>query len=189
MSELNLKPIHLCFLDFETTGLDKERHDIIDVAAVRVTGDPGPDWESTWRETVVIDSKVKPAHPYVEPFVARLNGYSPKAWEDARSLPDVLVELYDAINNSIICGSNPQFDYDFVKSGFEALGWNFPRMLSHHKIDVPMLGIKMLLEGKVEKIRQNVLAQHFGLGEQEHRAMTDVRQCMEIFRKFLAPQL
>lgn len=184
-----LRPINLCFLDAETTGLDPNKHDIIEIAAVRITVMPGPEWHKTWTVEKVLDTKVMPAHQYVEPKVARINGFSVEAWRDARSLPDVLVELYDIIHMSILLGSNPTFDHDFVKAGCEALGWSFPQLLSYHKIDVPAWGLKLMLEGKIERIRQSVLAKHFGMEEQQHRAMADVEQCIEIFKRFMFPEL
>jgi DNA polymerase III subunit epsilon len=182
-----LKPINLCFFDTETTGLDPQKHDIIEVAAVRVTIQPGPEWFKTWNVEKRFEAKVMPAHPFVEPAVARINGFSVEAWKDARSLPEVLVELYDIIHMTILCGSNPFFDYSFVKAGCDALGWEFPRLLSYHKIDVPTLGVKLLLEGKIERIKQVTLAEYFQMKKQEHRAMADVEQCIEQFKELTFP--
>lgn len=182
-----LRPIYLCFMDLETTGLDPQKHDIIEAAAVRVSVQPGPEWFNTWKEEKRIDVKIMPAHPYVEPAVARINGFSIEAWKDAKTLPEALIELYDVIYMSILCGSNPFFDYSFVKAGCDALGWEFPRLLSYHKIDVPTLGIRLLLEGKLEKIKQVALAEYFGMAKQEHRAMADVEQCIEQFKKLTFP--
>lgn len=188
MAKFELRPINLCFLDLETTGLDEKRNDIIEAAAVRVSIQPGPDWASTWTVEKTVDAKVMPAHPYVEPFVARINGFSAEAWQDARLLPEVLVELYDCLHMSIVIGSKPDFDARFLEAGFTALGWNFPRMLSYHRIDVPTLWIKLVLEGKIQKIKQETVGEFLGLPKQEHRAMADVQQCIEIFRRFVIPE-
>jgi DNA polymerase III subunit epsilon len=180
-------PIVLCFLDLETTGLDPMKHDIIEAAAIRIKIQPGPEWEKSWTVERTFETKVMPGHSYVEPFVAGINGFSAEAWKDASPLPDVLVQLYNCVHMSILCGSKPDFDFDFMKVGFEALGWNFPRLISNHRIDVPTFALRLLLEGKIKRIKQHDVAKHFGLADQKHTAMADVLQCIEVFKRLQLP--
>jgi DNA polymerase III alpha subunit (gram-positive type) len=179
--------IELSFLDLETTGLDVERHSITEVAIVRVAFEPGPNWRKSWTEVMRYETKVLPEHPYVEPFVAELNGYDQQAWmAEAKRLPTVLTEAYKMISDTIICGSNPDFDKRFLAAGFTALGWNFPQLRSHHMIDVPSMAAELLVLGKVKKIRQSTVSDVLGVpNAQAHRAMADVEQCMGLFLKVM----
>lgn len=179
-----VRPINLSFVDLETSGLDPEKHDVVEAAAVRVSVIPGPDWESSWKVEKTLDVKVMPGHMYMEPFVARINGFSAEAWKDAVPLPEMLTAMYEIIDTSIVFGSKPDFDHSFLKAGFDALGWNFPRVISNHRIDVPTFAIGLLLAGKIQRIKQHDVAKYFGLPDQEHRAMADVLQCIEIFKRF-----
>lgn len=181
------KKLHLAFLDLETSGLDPKRHSITEIAIIRVQIEPGEGWLDSWEELEAWEEKVLPEHPYVEPFVARLNGYNVQEWmEKGQRLPNVLTKAYTMLEGSIICGSNPSFDKAFLSDGFEAMGWNFPKLYSHHMIDVPSIASGLLVTGEVEKIRQSTVCKHHKIPGNEHRAMGDARQCMELFRKLLS---
>ena len=181
------KPITLSFLDLETTGLDPDRHSITEVAVIKCSFKPGPDWRDTWEELDRYETKVLPSHPYVEPFVAKLNGYNTDEWmASAQRLPPVRVRVYGRLRGTIICGSNPNFDKGFLEKAMEALDWNFPYLRSHHMIDVPSMAAALLVTGQVDKIRQSTVSQVLEVeNKEEHRAMADADQCLRLFLKVL----
>jgi DNA polymerase III subunit alpha, Gram-positive type len=166
----------ITFIDIETTGLDPSVHEIIELAAIR---------------TDIIDSKihvlhdadfkVKPKKP-VDPFVASINHYDEKVWEkDSVEFYFALGSILNTMRGSTHAGSNPKFDESFLRKAVDEVHWSYPKLSSYHLIDVSVLALPLLLKGKIERIKQDVLATHFKLTPQNHTAMGDANQCMEIF--------
>jgi DNA polymerase III epsilon subunit-like protein len=127
-------------------------------------------------------AKRKPTLP-VDPFVAKLNHYNVEEWKDSVSLEEGLEKTFDLMRDSWHAGSNPKFDADFLKVAADSFHWDYPRLASYHLLDVSNLALKLFLEGKVEKLKQESLASYFNLGKTEHRALGDAIQCMNIFAK------
>ena len=70
----------LCFVDVETTGLDPVRHELLELAAVRVD-------RHTLEPLDHVSVKVRPERlADADPKALEVNGYSDDAWRDAVSL-------------------------------------------------------------------------------------------------------
>jgi len=167
----------ITFVDLETTGLDPQRHEIIEAAAIKTVVTGG--------QIVILGSKeyrVDPILP-VDPFVAKLNGYNPDQWTDSVSLSIAMAGVFDLMRGSWHAGSNPRFDASFLEVAAEEYNWSYPRLAAYHLIDVSVLALPLLFSGEVEKLKQDSLAKHFGIGHCEHRAMADTKQCLQIFAK------
>lgn len=185
----DVEQLKLSFLDLETTGLDPEQHEIIEIAVINVKIVPGEDWARSWSENKTVNVKIKPKRP-VEPWVARLNGYANALWHCQGIVPaeEALARTYDALENSIIIGSNPAFDKNFLAKAFSDMGWNFPRLKSHHMIDVPSMAARHLMLGRVKSIRQEKVAEVYKIPGDAHRAMGDAEQCMKLYQAILREQ-
>ena len=80
----------LAFLDIETTGMDVNKHEIIELGCVLVKEQD----DGSYKIINEIDIKIQPAHiETAEPEALRVNGYDPAAWFFASSLKDALTEL------------------------------------------------------------------------------------------------
>jgi DNA polymerase III alpha subunit (gram-positive type) len=169
--------IPITFVDTETTGLSWEENELIELAAIR---------------TVVVDNKyiqkistcsnkVLPKNP-PSPRVARINHYDSTIWtKRAVPLCVALGNVFDLMEGSWHAGSNPIFDERFLKKAGKSLGWEYPKLISHHLLDVTTLSFKPYLEGKIKNLRQCVLAPYYNLGETQHSALQDVQQCIKLF--------
>jgi DNA polymerase III epsilon subunit-like protein len=166
------------FVDLETTGLDPEQNEIIEFAAVKTEINDG--------RLVILDSaeyKVWPEYP-VDPFIAKLNGFNEDDWNyNATSLEEALGGIFNLMRDSWHAGSNPKFDESFLKVAAKNLHWSYPKLASYHLLDVSTMAFPLLMEGKVERLRQETIAKHYGIDGGGHRAMADAMQCLKILAK------
>lgn len=168
------------FVDLETTGLDPDTHEIIELAAVKTEVGNG--------KIIILETaeyKVFPNYP-VDPFVASLNGYNEEEWgmsEDTTYLPDALAGIFNLMRGAWHAGSNPKFDESFMKKAASELRWGYPRLASYHLLDVSTMAFPLLVEGKVDRLRQESIAKYYDVPGGGHRAMADTMQCLRILAR------
>jgi DNA polymerase III subunit epsilon len=108
------KPFAWC--DTETTGLDPNQNEIIDIAIVRV--------ELDGSETV-FESKVRMDRPdKAHPKALEVNGYTEEKWAGAPSSDEVFREICQRglLQDCIIAGHNVTFDIRFIEATLKRLG-------------------------------------------------------------------
>ena len=93
-------------LDLETTGLDKDRHAILEIGAVRFRGDEVIETYQTL---------VNPGQAIPE-FIQRLTHISPQQVKRAPFFSSVFSEIEDFIGADPIIGHNISFDIGFLAS-------------------------------------------------------------------------
>ena len=91
-------------LDIETTGLDNERDEIIEIAALRFSGGQISDR---------FQSFVRPVKQ-VPKFIQHLTKITAAELKEAPSLDIVLTQLGEFVQNKIIVGHNISFDLGFI---------------------------------------------------------------------------
>lgn len=177
--------IPVTFVDLETTGLDPEWNEIIELAAIKTQVGEGK---------VVIEglyeAKVMPEFP-VDPFIAKLNGFDYEQWvlSDLEELPVAVGNIFALMRDSWHAGSNPKFDASFLEKAAREFHWSYPKLASYHLLDISTMAFPLLIEGKVERLQQENIAESLGIPGGGHRAMADTKQCMEIFAKLNALQI
>ena len=109
-----------CVIDFETTGLDPERDEVVEFAAVRVEyGEPG----------LHIASLCKPSAP-IPPEATRVHGITDRMVRFAAPFSDYLPALLDFIGPDTLVGHNLPFDFGFLSAYCARAGVAFaPPML------------------------------------------------------------
>lgn len=166
----------ISFVDLETTGLHAETHEIIEVGLVKAHIDG-----ANLVLTKIIDEKVLPEMP-VDPRVAKINGYNEEEWAlYGDYIATVLPELFEEMEGTWHAGSNPRFDEAFLKNYANRFRWSYPKLSSYHLLDVTAQALPLLLQGKIEKLKQENVAEYYGISGGGHRAFSDALQCAEIF--------
>ncbi len=103
----------IAFLDLEMTGLEPMKHEIVEIALVRVA-QPSLDTLEEW------SVKVKPEHiGTADPVSLTMIGYSEEAWQDAVSLQEAMEQFVAKTDHHIIAGWNCAYDWAFLEAAME----------------------------------------------------------------------
>ena len=169
----------LAFIDLETTGLDPERHEILEIGVIRVHGD-------TLEEIERADVRVRPERlDKADPRALALNGYSEKGWRDASSLTEALGRIAALFEGATLAGHNVWFDRAFLDAGWRRTGVTPPEM-DHHVLDTATLAWPLVAAGLVESVSLAPVCERLGIdGSEPHRALSDAERSLALARCLL----
>lgn len=172
-----MRPIAI--LDTETTGLDPEQHEIIEIAVLRVH----PTTLEVERELAL---KVRPLHPErMCPTAIAVNRYTPETCVGGSGIATALHEVHEATRGCVIAGHNVGFDLAFVHAACRRLG--LPELdVHHHRIDTGTLAWPLLQRGEVASLSLDRLCEHLRVDVPgAHTAFGDVRRVLAVLRVLL----
>jgi DNA polymerase III epsilon subunit family exonuclease len=182
--------MRLIFCDLETTGLSREKHDIIEVAAVV--------WDNT--TNTIIDtykSYIKPGS-HIPALITELTGISDFTVKDARRSWEVLPEFYAWIvanQGQYFVGHNfKSFDSKFLAAQVDRYNITLAEGIKNLPIiDTLQIARELNKNGKIKTTdcKQETLARYFGIQYDAHEALNDVKALTQIYMKFreLDPRL
>lgn len=170
-------PSDYIVVDLETTGLSPEWDEILEIAALKVSGG------------VVVDtfqSFAKPSEP-IDEFIAQLTGITDEMVATAPGVEDVLPNLFAFVGNSVVVGHNVNFDINFLyDNSARLLGVPF----GNDYIDTMRLS-RLLLPG-LPHYRLKDMVKHYGIAAAGyHQALSDcelTRNVFECLRQTAAEQ-
>lgn len=153
--------------DLETTGLSANLNKIIEIGAVKVSGNKIVDEFSAF---------VNPGEK-ISNFISELTGISNTDLEHAPGIVDVLEQFRNFIGESTLVAYNSQFDVSFITS---ALTSNNMAPLENTVID--SLALARLLEPKLKNHRLETLCKRYNIDNlDQHRAISDARATAALF--------
>ena len=180
-----IKKQNLAFLDVETTGLNVDVHEIIQIGIVLVSQD--------WKDNVPyfevleeIDLKIKPERIHMADKTAlRINGYDPSEWIFAYTLSEAMQIVSKKTDGAIMVGHNVSFDAAFIEKAFRTTG--IPNKMHYHKLDTISIAFAKLHGNKdIDQFSLRVLCQHFGIENKGvHTGLGDARATFQIYEKFM----
>ena len=167
----------IAFLDIETTGLDPERHEIIEIAVQRV--DP-----VTLHPLRTLNMKVHPEHlETADPVALRVAGFEPAAWRLSRPLDHALREAAPLLAGALVAGHNVGFDWRFLERNYRRRGLPLP-MVDYHRLDTASLAWPLLSSGELRSLSLDSLCTYFGIPRPSpHRALADVKATILVARR------
>ncbi len=146
-------------VDLETTGLDPDWCEIIEVSALKVRDDKIVD---------TFDCLVKP-NDEIDDFITELTSITNEMLQKASSIEEVLPAFLDFIGDDVILGHNINFDINFIYDNKIKL---ISSPLKNDYIDTMRIARKVLPELKHHRLID--VANHFNVNfDTHHRSMAD----------------
>lgn len=164
-------PKPFAIVDIETTGLDPQKHEIIEIAVKTPAG--------------LFHSLVKPMKlETAEPKALEMNGYNkdPGRWDDAPTMDQVMPKVMAHMAGHIMVGHNVSFDKGFLEVAHKQVyGKGLP---FYHTFDTVVLGMEHV--PNLGRWNLNNLCKLLDVpNEGEHTAVADVLRCEQVLHKLL----
>ncbi len=158
-------------LDIETTWLSRYKHQITEIAAIKLDGEK------------IIDTYQTLINPQrnIPSWITRLTWITNEMVADAPIISDILPDFLNFIEDHILVAHNSSFDYWFLSEN----------IYKHHNfwLENPVVCTRKLSSRLIAELpRKNLwsICEYFNLtNNQAHRAMWDTSVTVEIFKNLL----
>ena len=162
-----IEEAEFCIVDIETNGSKIEKHQIIEIAGVKI---------KNGKITDRFDSLVK--CDTINPHITEITGIKVEDTQDAPNLEDVLKEFRVFLDDAIFIAHDVKFDYTFISDSLEKIGLepllNRP-LCSLALAERTLTSYRYALSYLSDTLNLNPDATH-------HRAMSDVMTTYELFK-------
>lgn len=179
-NDIDFRVRNLLFVDLETTGLNPDVHEIIEVGCLLVNG-------KNLKVISEYSAKIKPKHiNTATPKAIEVSGYIPLLWENAKSEEEVLGDLVRLAPNAIVVGWKVDFDWWFLEHAFERhrISYDF----DYHLIDVIPLAYAYFRKREgINGLGLRKVAAYFKIKmEEQHDALGDIKGTYRVFKKLMS---
>lgn len=171
----------LAFVDVETTGTDRDLHEIVELGVVLA---------KLKNNTLVvvdqIDVKIKPEHIETADRAAlRVNGYNEADWLFASSLQDAMRTFSEKTAGAVFVAHNTTFDYGFIEKALKKC--NAENRLHFHKIDTISMAFSLLRDNEdINRLSLYKLCEYYCIeNKRAHSAFSDAYATYEVFKCLL----
>ena len=169
----------LVFVDLETTGLDVERHGIIEIGGIFETDGK--------RQPEDFQALANPGEVEFTNEAAQVHQISREAIAAAPPL-EAILRQFDSrcADEAILSGWNTKFDEAFLYKAYQRYG--IPWRFDYHIFDVWSLYKRLQLLGILPAevhLGLGTIAKHYNIirdGEDHHRALTDAEWTWRLYR-------
>lgn len=155
--------------DLETTGLSPRTCEIIEIAAILVSG--GQQKES-------FHTYVKPSEP-VPYEITKLTGITDDMVRDAPSQQEAVQAFFDFMGDRPLCAHNANFDVSFLRAACEKFG------IEKEFCSIDTVEMARVLLPHLKRHKLNIIAEDLGLTFQHHRASDDTAVLAQIYLHLL----
>ncbi len=157
-----------CALDFETTGINPVVDRIVEVGMVKFT---------MAEELSAYSTLINPQR-HIPENVVSIHGITDSMVKDAPLIKDLLGKMVDFIDGSPLIIQNPRFDLAFLEVAFLNSRAPLPLFQAY---DTVRLSRKTFTD--FPNYRLETLCRNLEILIEPHRALSDARGCMEVFRR------
>jgi DNA polymerase-3 subunit epsilon len=181
-----MKESLLAFLDTETTGLNPEKHEVIQVGVVLARQIPRQGKGPTLEIVEEIDLKIKPERlKDAEEEALRINGYSEAEWMFAPDLKPAAELLAKKLQGAIMVAHNISFDAPFMEKFFERAG--VENTMKRYKLDTISIAFARFYNREEDiKYSLGYLCDMFGIkNENAHTALADAKALYQVYKKMM----
>ncbi|WP_428737935.1 3'-5' exonuclease [Sulfurimonas sp.] len=161
-----LNEAEFCIVDIETNGSKIEKHQIIEIAAVKVQNKKIID---RFESLVYVEN--------INPAITEITGIKVEDTKDAPHLKEVLTEFKTFLGDAIFIAHDVKFDYMFISKSMQKIG--LPALLNRSLCSLALaertiVSYRYALSYLNDSLNLNPNAQH-------HRAMSDVLTTYGLF--------
>lgn len=145
----------LTIIDLETTGLDPERHEIIEIGAIVFD-------DKDFKIYHTLETRIQPTH--IETAEARaleVNGYNEEDWQDAIPLAKALEHLALIASDSTMLAYNVSFDHSFLDKAYKDCGIETP--FAYHRIDILSIAWAKIPHAKVQSWKLRTICSYLNI--------------------------
>lgn len=170
----------LIFLDIESTGLEIQRHEIIQIGAIKTES------KKPFKIVSELNLKVKPMSIQdADKDALKIVGYTEEGWKDAIPLEQALAILDEFAQGGILVGYNVNFDWAILNKAYYTFGRNDP--FYYHRLDVmAMAYFKFYSTKSIKRFSLGEICTHFKIKrEAAHDALDDARVTYVVFKKLM----
>lgn len=165
------EPREYVVMDIETTGLDAQADDIIELAAIKVVNG---------EEKGAFSCLVKPAKD-VPQNILQLTGLSKSDFEDGEDAHSAMDRFLSFVGYCPLVAHNASFDLAFLQAAVQRLGFD---EIENETIDT--LDLAKKTHAGLKSYRLGSLAEYFGIDVKElHRALPDAQTTRQLFLQLI----
>lgn len=182
-----MKKRNLAFIDLETTGLDPERHEIIEMGVIIARQIPQDGAGNKLEVIEEFDLRIKPEHLETsDPESLKINGYNEMDWVFAIDLKNAMEKLAEKTEGAILVAQNVAFDWLFLEKAFVKTG--VKNRMDFHRLDLlSMAYAKLYHDERAQRFSLRALCEYFDIkNEKAHTALADIRAEFEIYKKLVS---
>jgi DNA polymerase-3 subunit epsilon len=157
-------------IDIETTGTGNRTGKIIEIAIIVFNGQ------------IITDSFVSLVDPecYIPSYITKITGITNDMIFKAPKFYEIARQIVELTTNKIFVAHNSSFDYNFIKSEFEQLGYNYQRKT----LCTVALSRKLLPGHRSYSLGNLCLDLNISINGR-HRAEGDALATVELFKRLL----
>ncbi|MFA6000241.1 MAG: 3'-5' exonuclease [Candidatus Paceibacterota bacterium] len=170
---------NFAFIDIETTGLNLQKNEIIEIGCVLTTPD--------LKIIEEFEFKIKPKHlEYADPVAMKINHYNEDDWKFAYELGDAMEIFSSKVKDAIMVGQNVAFDISFIEYAFNTT--NIKNPMHYHRLDTMSIAwAKMHNDPTLERFSLREMCIRFGIEHKnQHTGLGDARATYELYKKLMS---
>jgi DNA polymerase-3 subunit epsilon len=162
-----LKSNNIAFIDIETTGLNPNIHEIIEICIIT--------------DKEIYHTKIAPERiDWADERALSINGYRAKDWIDVPSFKHVANKIKTMLEGCTIAGHNVRFDIDFLNESFSQNGFDIH--LGHRSLDTVTLAYEHLYPLGLMSLSLDSIRKFLGWSsENSHTALKDCNDTKQLF--------
>jgi len=173
----------LTVLDTETTGLDSDVHEIIEIAAISYVLDS----EGNRYILKKFESKINPEQLHTASERAlEVNGFTIESWKGSLNASDILPDVISLIEKSdILVGQNLIFDLRFINEVCHRNDIEPPEFPPY--IDTKSIADRLVTAQWLQRSSMDYLVEHYGVKVEgrAHTALVDCERTMLVFDELM----
>lgn len=170
---------NLAFVDIETTGLNLNKHEIVDIGCIITT--------SSFKVIEEFELKIKPkVVENADPVSLKISHYNKEAWKDAYNEKEAIKIFSEKVKDCIMVGHNVAFDVGFLEYAFTKNG--IANSMHYHKLDtISIAWAKLHHEPDLKHFSLRELCLRFDIkNEDAHTGLGDARATFELYKKLMS---